>query len=414
MHTGTSGVVLGGFGYRGRNSFSLTVTTLAHFGQPVQYKGQNDYSSFAEPLADEFGSSGLTIDQALNSNTVSLATKMALYTYLIDTTQVNGVPRVIARSENSNLLNQDYTATQKGGITEITLGAAQEINRKWMVGGSLGIPILQLDRNSYYRESDASGDTDNDFAYMAYRERYRLNGAGINFRGGLIYRPKEYVRLGLAIHSPNLFLVTERFDAGMAADLERLFHPNPGYDSVSASTVSGGTVPDTRYALQTPARIILSASWVFREVENIGRQKGFLTADIEYTNFKWNRFAPSGEDPEEPASLYQPYNDAIDLLYRGSFQFRLGGELKFRTIMTRAGFAWQGNPYQDRQLKARRMIVSGGLGYRNKGYFIDLTYVHRMDHDVHVPYRVNAPRANTFAALKQTTGTVFLTLGFKI
>ena len=82
--------------------------------------------------------------------------------------------------------------------------------------------------------------------------------------------------------------------------------------------------------------------------------------------------------------------------------------------MVRAGFAYYGDPYKDKELKGRKMNVSGGLGYRNKGIFVDLTYVHRLNKDVNFPYRVNAPRANTFADLKENGGSVFLTVGFKI
>ena len=60
------------------------------------------------------------------------------------------------------------------------------------------------------------------------------------------------------------------------------------------------------------------------------------------------------------------------------------------------------------------MNLSGGLGYRHKGMFVDLTYVHRINKDVNFPYRVNAPRANTFANLKDNGGTVLLTVGCKI
>ena len=82
--------------------------------------------------------------------------------------------------------------------------------------------------------------------------------------------------------------------------------------------------------------------------------------------------------------------------------------------MARLGFAYYSNPYKDSELKARKMFLSGGLGYRNKGMFIDLTYIHRLNKDVSFPYRVNAPRANTFAMLKDGGGNVMLTLGFKI
>lgn len=411
---GTSGFVFGGFGYKAKNSFSLTVTQTANFNQTLAYKGQNDYSTFAEPLADEFATSHLTIDQALNSNDISLPTKMALYTYLVDTATINGTKQVIARSEFTSLLNQEHTSKVSGGMTEITAGYGYEMNKKLMLGLTMGIPIVKIDRDTYYRESDASGNTNNNFNYMAYRENFSLKGVGVNFKSGLIYRPKEYIRLGLAFHSPNILMLTEKFNSGFAADLEKLFAPNTGYDSVASSVFTTDAVVQNKYTTYTPSKIILSGSYVFREVENINRQKGFITADIEYTNYKWMNFAAYDQQTADTKQYFQPYNQAIDAIYKSAFNFRLGGELKFKIIMARLGFAYYGNPYKDKELKGSKMNLSGGLGYRNKGMFVDLTYVQHINKDVNFPYRVNAPKANTFANLKDTGGNVLLTVGFKI
>ena len=99
-------------------------------------------------------------------------------------------------------------------------------------------------------------------------------------------------------------------------------------------------------------------------------------------------------------------------MYKGTFNFRAGGELKFNTIMGRLGFAYYGNPYKDVPYKASRMLLSGGLGYRNKGVFIDLTYVHTIAKDADLPYRLE-DRANTYATLKQQQGNIVATVGFK-
>ena len=100
---------------------------------------------------------------------------------------------------------------------------------------------------------------------------------------------------------------------------------------------------DTGTRSYTPGKIILSGSYVFREVENINRQKGFITADIEYVNYKWMSFGSTEEETEETKEPYKPFNDAIDAIYKSAFNFRLGGELKFKIIMARLGFCllWQ-------------------------------------------------------------------------
>ena len=410
---GTSGFVFGGQGYRGKNSYSISVTQKAAFNRSFRYNGNNDYSSFGEPLGDEFAASRLTIDQALNSPDISLTTKMALYTYLVDTAMINGNPQVIVRSENTSLLKQEYSTEMIGGITEINLGFGHESSKKWMLGVSMGIPIVKIDRNSYFRESDATS-TINDFSYLAFRENYKLTGVGINLRAGVIYRPKEFVRLGLAIHSPDMYTLKETYDAGFAANLENVFAPNSGYDSVSASTVNNGAIPDARYNLNTPARIILSGSYVFREIANVKKQRAFITADIEYLNYKWNHYTDPEEVNADTKAYYKPFNDAIKASYKGAFNFRVGAEVKFNIVMARLGFASYGSPYKDAELKSTKTFLSGGLGYRDKGIFIDLTYSYRMNRDVHFPYRVAAPRANTFASMKDNGGQLMLSVGFKI
>lgn len=414
---GTSGLVFGGFGRRAQNSFAITVTQQADFNYNTYYKGMNDYSSFAEPLADEFAASNLTIDQALAYNSsISIPTRMALYTYVVDTASVNGNLQVIARSENPAVREQEHRVESSGGITEINFGWGSEFSKKFMGGISLGVNIIKQERRTYYHESDATEDTDNDFSFLTYDEQFTVKGYGLNLRGGLIYRPKEYIRLGLAVHSPTWMPLKETVSSGFAADLENLFGPGNGYDSVGMATITGGSQQtETEYVLNSPTKIMISGSYVFREVEDIRNQKGFITADIEYTNYKWLNYGPyDGDVNDFTKAPYEPYNEAIDALYKGTFNFRLGGELKFKTIMARAGFAYYTSPYKDKELKARKMFASGGVGYRNKGVFVDLTYVQRLNKDISFPYRVNPPRANTFADLKDNGGNVILTVGFKI
>ena len=416
FNLGTSGLVFGGFGQRARNSFAITVTQQADFNYTSYYKGLNDYSSFAEPLADEFFASGTTDPNvAINDPSVSLLTKMALWTYLVDTATKNGTLNVIARSENPSVREQENLVESSGGVTEVNFGWGSEINKKWMAGISLGINIIKQERRTYFHESDATGDTNNDFNFLTYDEQFTLKGYGLNLRGGLIFRPKEYIRLGLAVHSPTWMPLKESTRSGFAAHLDNLFGPNDAYDSVASVEVPGGNQSEFKYVLNSPTKIMISGSYVFREVEDIARQKGFITADIEYTNYKWMYYAPyEGERNDVTKAPFEPYNDAIDAIYKGTFNFRVGGELKFKTIMGRAGFAYYTSPYKDKELKGRKMFISGGLGYRNKGVFVDLTYVHRLNKDVNFPYRVNAPRANTFADLKDNGGNVILTVGVKI
>jgi hypothetical protein len=138
-----------------------------------------------------------------------------------------------------------------------------------------------------------------------------------------------------------------------------------------------------------------------------------VTADIEYVDHNGSNFNSANESPAEgEKDYYNSLNQVIKNEYKGNFNFRLGGEMKFNTIMGRLGFAYYSNPYKDAELKARRMLLSGGVGYRHKGFFIDLTYVHALNKDVNVPYRLE-DRANTFASINNQRGNIIASVGIK-
>ena len=58
------------------------------------------------------------------------------------------------------------------------------------------------------------------------------------------------------------------------------------------------------------------------------------------------------------------------------------------------------------------MNVSGGIGYRNSGIFLDLTYVYGLNKDVDFPYRL-ADKANTFADIRNHNSNLLVTFGVK-
>ncbi|MBC7826967.1 MAG: aromatic hydrocarbon degradation protein [Chitinophagaceae bacterium] len=410
---GTSGVVWGHPNRYGKwvsNAFSFAVNRTANFNNRIYYRGQNNESSFSEAFAEEFSNSGLSIDDVKNSN-LSLGTKMAIYTYLIDTATIGGQKQVIGRPEYLANRNQELTTTSKGGITELTFGAAGNMDDKLYVGGSLGVPILNYSRERRFVESDPANDTTNEFGFSRFEEDYSVKGIGLNVKLGLIFKPADYVRIGLAVHSPTIYGLKDEYGGKMVTDVERLFGPNDkGVDSITSDYYFGSSAESFKYDLISPWKVLVSASYVLHETENVTKQKGFITADVEYVTHKSSKFSSAEENGDD--SYYKGVNNGIKQVYKNAFNFRVGGELKFKTIMTRLGFALFGDPYKQSELKARRMNLSGGLGYRNKGIFVDLTYVHSLNKDVNFPYRL-ADKPNTFADVKDSNGNVLLTVGFK-
>lgn len=417
FNLGTSGWVLGfnnRYNQHTSNAVSIAFTQTANFNNDIHYTGLNNYSSFSEQFAEEFAKSGYNINQVLNTNSpLPYTSAVALYTYLIDTVKVNGTYQVKGAPEYildaGQALRQEMTKSTSGGIYELAIGFAHNYADKWFFGGTIGIPFTSYTSNTIFKESDTSANTNNHFNQFTYTDNFKTTGVGMNLRLGLIYRPQEYIRLGLALHTPTFNSFTDTHTALLSTQLE-----NPiGSFNVSSTAFTNSQPGESKYDQHTAWKMIASGSYVFREVSNVKKQRAFISADLEYTTHGSSSFKSNNSSAtDEEKTYYKSLTNAVKNQYKGSINAKIGGELKFNTLMARLGFAYYGNPYRDQALKANRMLLSGGLGYRNKGVFLDLTYVYAMSKDVNFPYHLE-DRANTFATLKNTSGNIIATLGFK-
>lgn len=418
---GTSGLVLG---YEGvlpgvSNAFAISVNQTADFNSHVLYQGTNAYSSFAEQYAEEFAYSRLSINAGLASPSLDYGTRMALWTSLIDTATINGTLQVIAQPQKSSKLFQRNDLRSTGGITEIAISLASNYHGKWYIGGSLGIPILSYTRYQTYTETDAGAVANNDFETFTYTETYRTTGTGVNLKGGLIFAPSTPWRIGLAIHTPSVLALTDRISAAMTTrtrNYTSLKEVSVTSQELDATTGVSPAPNSFDYRLTTPWHFLVSGSYIFGSGQASAKnQKGFVTADLEYITTHDPHFsaAASQDGSGNADNVYNGVNQAIRETYKGTISARLGGEMKFDTWMVRAGGAYYSNPYKYSGVKADKLFLSVGAGYRKNWFFADLTYVARFGRDIHVPYYL-ADKNNTAATLKDIGGTVVLSVGFKL
>jgi hypothetical protein len=388
---------------------AIGVNRSADFNTNIYYKGFNNKSSYSEKYLEELIHNNVT-DPNRAATDFPYGSSLALNTYLIDTTRAaNGsVSGYKSLAPVGTGLNQEHTITSSGGVTDLALGGAVNIKDKLFFGGTLSIPVLNYSRNSTFKESDASGSFSNNFNNFLVNETLDTKGFGINAKLGLIYKPVEYVRLGIAIHSPTFYDLTDKYTTEIITDLEG--YGGAGLKRQSSLDFNNNQPGLLKYSLTTPWKVMGSASYVFREVENVKRQRAFITADIEYVNYKSASFTAT-DNNVDTKNYFVDLNNAIKQQYKGAINARLGGELKFNTIMFRLGAAYYGNPYKNE--KADKVKLSGGLGYRDKGFFADLTYVYAMNSDVNYPYRLQ-DKPNDPASIKNNAGNIVATIGFKL
>lgn len=365
-------------------------------------------SSFSEQYLEELVKDHADSNAAL-SNYI-FGSSLAFRTFLIDTTSgaggaVTGYQSLVPISTG---VNQLYDATTRGGYHEIALGLAGNLEDKMYVGGSFTIPVISYQRELLYSETDATTNPNNNFKSFEYKETFSSKGIGIGAKLGVIYKPQEFWRIGFAFHTPQLMGYTDRISSSLTSNTESY----AGIKSESSNNLNSGKSGQRKYNMITPWRAIISASYVFREISDTRRQRAFISADIEYVNYRSSRFSSADKNDQALISYYQLMNDVIKDTYKSNINFRLGGELKFHTIMFRLGGAYYGSPYKEADLAANRILATGGLGYRDHGIFIDLSYAHTFTKDVQFAYRLN-DKPNTFAEQGGNRGNMVLTFGFK-
>ena len=306
-------------------------------------------------------------------------------------------------------LQQEMIKTTKGGLYELGFTYAGNDGKKLLWGVSVGIPIVNFESNTVFSENDTSNNNSNRFKSFSYTDNFTTKGAGLNAKLGLIYRPKEYIRLGLAVHTPSYMSLTDSRQSSLQTQLE---NPIKTFNA-SSDLFTEGRRGVARYIQSSPLRVIASGSYVFREVEDVTRQRGFVSADIEFVNHKGSRFNSDAEQPTvDDQNYFKGLNNVVKEIYKGNINVKLGGEIKFNTIMGRLGFGYYGSPYKDAPAKANTMTMSGGLGYRNKGFFVDLTYMYLINNDFNIPYRLQNLQ-NVYAGINQQSSNIVATVGVK-
>ncbi|MFX8774302.1 hypothetical protein ABTM73_19015, partial [Acinetobacter baumannii] len=87
-----------------------------------------------------------------------------------------------------------------------------------------------------------------------------------------------------------------------------------------------------------PWRALASASYVIREIKDTKKQRGYISADIEYVNYRGARFSSASSDNDQTQkNYYSMLNETVKDYYKPNFNFKVGGELKFDPWMFRLG-----------------------------------------------------------------------------
>ncbi len=220
---GASGVVLGSETGKHRSSIAVAIgiNRTASFGSNLLYRGLNTQSSYSYKFLEEIQNNNDKDANNVASN-YPFGTSLAFNTYWIDTIAGGTANNYHfqTRAPVATGLIQENAITNRGGITELALAIAANSKDKYFFGATLGVPILDYKREATFTEADATSDATNKFDFASITENLNTIGAGVNLKLGFIYKPKEYIRLGIAVHTPTLYQLTDKYSSSVTANTE--------------------------------------------------------------------------------------------------------------------------------------------------------------------------------------------------
>jgi len=407
---GSIGIVLAE-GKRVRNwtstAFSITFNQIADFSNHISFSGMNNKSSLSEKYLEE-----LIYNQADTNSALSnyiFGSSLAYRTYLVDTI-ANAKGNVIGYQSlvpYSTGVKQVYDSYTSGSYNELAFGWGGNMEDKLYLGASLVFPMINYSKSLWYSETDATNNTNNDFAGFSINEHFTSKGFGLGAKFGLIYKPESYLRVGLSVHTPQLISFKDYLSVEMTTNTEKY----AGTQTANSDDLNNGYPGEREYTVATPLKTIFSTSYFFAAPNKPTQPLGFISADVEWVNYAGTRFYSNTYD-QESTDYYNAINSTIKSIYKNNVNVKIGSEIKLNgNWMARAGVAYYGTPYQDENIKASKFVLSGGIGYRTNRNFIDLTVMNCMTKDAIFPYRL-VDKTNYFANM--TGNQLIFNIGYGI
>ena len=274
----------------------------------------------------------------------------------------------------------------------MVIAYAANYNEKLQIGGTIGVPFIRYSESKIYKEEDRRNEIPY-FEKLQFDQNLTTTGVGINAKIGVIARPTKSIRLGVAVHTPTKYQLTDAYD-------NKLYYVYT--DSLRYSNEAASPEGEFKYKLATPWRFIGSAGFI------VGKS-GFVSADVEWADYGKSNFILD----KEYITTQNDVNQLITSRYKSALNVRMGGEYVYDIFRFRAGVGLNGSPRQDKDFW--NTTYNAGIGLRGRHFYMDFAWQQRTQKENYVPYKVVESQANL--EQKVTNAYVFndyvMTFGIK-
>jgi hypothetical protein len=336
------------------STLAIGYNKTSNLGERWTFRGFNPNSSLVDAIAGS--ANGIAPDQ-LSAPDQYVAYQTFLIDAIADSSGAISYTSLLGPAGGN--VTQRGTFDSRGRIGETSISFAANHSNRFYIGAGLSIRRIIFEQDFNYTERD-DADSISSFNSFNYQTTLSDRGTAIAFRGGIIYRINDYIRLGASALIPLDYTVNSDYTYSIDSDLAS----NGSYFSEFPGTF--------KYKLRLPSQFTGSAAFI------LGK-RGLVSVDYQTINYSRNRLI-------DDSGLFDDTNDLMRVRLNSTGNLRVGGEIRFDELYGRAGYQLLGDPYSSGTNNQDIQMISIGGGYRIHEFYIDLAYVFSIQKKNYYPY----------------------------
>lgn len=351
-----------------------------------------------------------------------------------------------------------FEVNEKGSVDEYNIAIGGNINNVVYWGMDFDITSVDYRIQSIWSEAldkayvynPNTGNVGRYNADWALYDNYKMSGTGFNFKLGVIVKPIQELRLGLAFHTPTYYNLNETYYN------EHLEYNYPFKTESNSTWANDGYSAGNTFNLRTPWRVIASIAGVignnfiisadyewagyksmkYSDADVYGYYDPWYDWDNPWNDWDWYSASNTRASGNSRDYYYSPNdyaNAKIREVYQNTNTFRIGAEYRIiPSLSVRAGYSFSTSPVST-EVKDYKVDVPGtgimtnysldnttshitcGLGYKHKGFYVDLAYVYKHMSSEYFPFSpdIDYPSTAVKSKVINDKSSVVLSMGYK-
>jgi len=261
-------------------------------------------------------------------------------------------------TEYINAEKQSFTNDTNGYANVYTFSFSAAYEETLSVGAAINSHHLDFTQNTYLKEQNGDGNGNTLFADYSQYLSELSNGVSLNI--GIIAKPTQNLRFGLALQSPIWY-----YDINEESNITDVdgFEGNTIIDASDINNRYANNANEytaLRYKLNTAPKLTTSIAYIFN-------QYGLISVDYSFKNYRDIKLSGNSDFSGENESFKS-------ILNKNANTIKIGTEWRLKQWSFRGGYSYKQNAFA-RNISTDDMEgFSFGLGLKIKNTNFDISY----------------------------------------